>query len=85
MDTYSFGMLVLWVLFYSAQDDSDICFVRGLRATSGALALARQLIQPNSQPKNINLIQFFNITLTCDLAIRCSKFRYLIDLLAPEE
>ena len=85
MDTYSFGMLVLWVLFYSAEDDSDIRFLRGLRAATGALALANQLIESKSQPKSIDLLQFFNMTLTCDVAFRCSDFKFLIHLLAPEK
>lgn len=85
MDAYSFGMLVLWLLFYGTQEDSDIKFVRGLRSTSGALALAHQLIQFESQPQNIKLLQFFNATLTDDVASRCPDFGYLLCLLASEE
>ena len=85
MDAYSFGMLVLWLLFYGAQEESDIKFVRGLSATSGALALAHQLIQSESQHQNIKLLQFFNVTLTNDIAFRCSDFGYLLCLLASEE
>ena len=85
MDAYSFGMLVLWLLFYSAQEDSHIKFVRDLRATSGALALAHQLVQFESQPQNIKLHEFFNATLTDDVAFRCSDFGHLSFLLTSDE
>ena len=78
-------MLVLWLLCYSTQEDSDSKFVSDFRAALGALALAHQVILRASQNQQADLIMFFNATLTSDVATRCSDFRHLQCLLAPEK
>lgn len=85
MDIYSFGMLVLWLLCYSTLEDSDSKFISDLSAASGALALAHRVIQLASENQEVDLIDFFDATLTSDVATRCSDFRYLQCLLDPEK
>ena len=85
MDTYSFGMLVLWMLFYSTKEDSDSKFISDFRAAPGALALAHQAMQRASQNQQVDLTRFFNATLTSCVATRCSDFGHLHCLLALEK
>ena len=85
IDIYSFGMLALWLLSYGAREDSEIKIVYGLRATSGALGFAHQLIHFESRLQSIKLSYFLNTTLTNDTAFRFSDFKYLSYLLVLEE
>lgn len=84
MDTYSFGMLVLWMTSYIDQIHSDHYFKLGSGATSKAAELIPQVVEFTSRNQKLDLSPFFNVTLTRDTANRCSDFRHLQKLLSPE-
>ena len=85
MDSYSFGMVVLWLLSYSAEGDS----VRKLRsalnlASNDALSLAYRRIEHVESPQRPKLQLFFEKTLTHNVPDRCSDFLQLRDILGSD-
>lgn len=84
MDTYSFGMLVLWLLSHVEQIDSDHYFKIGLGAASKAAELIPQVVEFTSRNQKLDLNLFFNVTLTHNTANRCPDFGHLQKLLSPE-
>ena len=84
MDTYSFGMLVLWLISHIDQIHSDHYFKLGSEAASKAAELIPQVVESISRNQKLDLNPFFNVTLTHDTANRCSDFRRLQKLLSPE-
>lgn len=66
MDSYSFGMVVLWLLGYTAVKDPYHTFERDLDTASEAADLARPLADFIFEAHKLNLNQFFNATLTHD-------------------
>lgn len=84
MDTYSFGMLVLWLIGYTDQNGSDRYFKIGSQAASKASELIPQVIKYTLQMQKIDLSPFFDVTLAHNTADRCSDFRNLQKLLSPE-
>ena len=84
MDTYSFGMLVLWLISCVGQIHSDDYFKLGSGVSSKAAELIPQVVGFTFQNQKLDLNPFFNVTLTHDTANRCSDFRHLQKLLSPE-
>ena len=84
MDTYCFGMLVLWLTSHIDQIHSDHYFKLGSGAASKAAELIPQVVEFTSRNQKLDLNLFFNVTLTHDTANRCSDFRHLQKLLSPE-
>ena len=84
MDTYSFGMLVLWLISHTDQVHSDHYFKIGLGAASKAAELISQVVEFTSRSQKLDLQPFFDVTLTHDRANRCSDFKHLQKLLSPE-
>jgi serine/threonine protein kinase len=86
MDAYSFGMLVMWLLFYN--QDLDRNFENDLDAKQDVLidAITKTLSEPGLDEKQRkDLACFFNATLVSDTARRCSDFKHLLFLLASYE
>ena len=84
MDTYSFGMLVLWLTSHIDLTHSDHYFKLDSGAASKAAELIPQVVEYASRNQKLDLNPFFNVTLTHDTANRCSDFRHLQKLLSPE-
>lgn len=84
MDTYSFGMLVLWLISHIDQIHSDYYFKLGSGAASKAAELIPQVVESTSRSQKLDLGPFFNVTLTHDTVARCSDFKHLQKLLSPE-
>ena len=84
MDTYSFGMLVLWLLSRVDQIHSDHYFKLGSGEASKAAELIPQVVEFTTRNQKVDLNTFFNVTLTHDPANRCSDFKKLQNLLSPE-
>ncbi len=84
MDTYSFGMLVLWLISQNDQINSDHYFKIGSGAASEVAELLPQVVEFTSRNQNLDLNSFFNVTLTHDTTNRCSDFRHLQKLLSPQ-
>ena len=85
MDSYSFGLVVLWLLCYSTEGDS----VRRLRIDLGpdpdnALSLAYRRIEHVGSAQRSTLRRFFEISLTSIASDRCADFLHLRDLLGSE-
>jgi len=85
MDSYSFGMVVLWLLGYTAVKDPYHIFERDLDTASEAADLARPLAEFIFEAHKLDLNQFFNATLTHDETNRCSDFDHLQELLTAEK
>lgn len=85
MDSYSFGMVVLWLLSYSTEDDSVRKFQNDLNLSSNdALSLAYRRIGHVECPQRLKLQLFFEKTLTNNASDRCSNFLHLRDILGSE-
>ena len=84
MDTYSFGMLVLWLISHNDQINSEHYFKLGSGATSKVAELLPQVVEFTSRNQKLDLKPFFSVTLTHDTANRCSDFRHLQKLLSPQ-
>ena len=84
MDTYSFGMLVLWLISRVDQIRSDHYFKSGSGESSKAAELIPQVVEFTFRNQKLDLNTFFNVTLTHDAANRCSDFQQLQKLLSPE-
>ena len=84
LDTYSFGMLVLWLMSRIDQIHSDHYFKLGSGAASKAAELVSQVVEFTLRNQKLDLNPFFNVTLTDDTANRCSDFGLLQKLLSPE-
>ena len=84
MDTYSFGMLVLWLVSRVGQIHSDRYFKLGSGEASKAAELIPQVVDFSFRNQKLDLDPFFNVTLTHDTANRCSDFQHLQKLLSPE-
>ena len=84
MDTYSFGMLVLWLISCIDQIHSGHYFKLGSGAASKAAELVPQVAEFTFRNQKLDLNPFFNVTLTHDTANRCSDFGHLQKLLGPE-
>ena len=85
MDSYSFGLVVLWLLCYSMEEDS----VRRLRSdlsqeSDDVLSLAYRRIEHVRSTKKFMLRRFFENTLTFNASDRCADFFHLRDLLGSE-
>ena len=76
MDAYSFGMLVLWLLSYTDQDNSDHYLALGSGAASKATELVSQVVEFTFQEQKLDLNIFFDVTLTHDTANRYSDFTF---------
>ena len=86
MDAYSFGMLVLWLLF--CNKDSNCHFEIDLDAKQDVLvdAITKTQSAPGLDEKQRkDLACFFNATLVSDPARRCSDFKHLLFLLSSYE
>ena len=84
MDSYSFGMVVLWLLSYSTltEDHSFRKFQSDLHlASNDALSLAYRRIEHLEFAQRPNLQLFFEKTLTKNVPDRCSDFLYLRNIL----
>ena len=84
MDTYSFGMLVLWLMSRVDQIHSDHYFKLGSGEASKAAELIPQVVEFTLRNQKLDLGTFFNVTLTHDTVSRCSDFQKLQKLLSPE-
>lgn len=85
MDSYSFGMVVLWLLSYSTEDDSVRKFQSDLNlASNDALSLAYRRIEHIESAQRPKLQLFFEKTLTNTVPDRCSDFLHLRDILGSE-
>ena len=85
MDSYSFGMVVLWLLSYSTEDDSVRKFQSDLKlASNDALSLAYRRIEHVHSAQRPILQLFFENTLTNNLPDRCSDFLHLRDILGSD-
>lgn len=85
MDSYSFGMVVLWLLGYAALKDPVNSFERNLYVVSEAADLARPLAESIIEVHKLDLRQFFSATLTHDETNRSWDFEYLQELLTAEK
>ena len=82
MDSYSFGMLVLWLLSYSTEEDSIRKFKVDLHLSSDdALSLAYGWAEHLQPEKESAIRKFFGKTLTPIVPDRCSDFVHLRDIL----
>lgn len=85
MDSYSFGMVVLWLLSYSTEDDSIRKFQNDLYlASNDALSLAYRMLEHVQSAQRLKLQLFFEKTLTNNVPDRCSDFLHLRDILGSE-
>ncbi len=85
MDSYSFGMVVLWLLSYSTEDDSVRKFQSDLNLSSNeALSLAYRRIEHVEVAQRLKLQIFFEKTLTNNAPERCADFLHLRDILGSE-
>ena len=88
MDAYSFGMLVLWLLFYNTNMDTVRDFrheVQNLDAN--ILDHALRLLEKSQEPEDENkafLEEVFRLTLDKDPEKRSSSFRQLGKLFFSE-
>jgi hypothetical protein len=86
MDTYSFSLLCLWLLFYNTHRNSTRNFYDNLDSAKTVLILAHQSIMEIADLDDYrgrNLRQLFDLTLANNPAERSSDFSQLIRLLAP--
>lgn len=85
MVSYSFGMVVLWLLGHAALKNPDHTFERDVHTASEAADLARPLAEFILEAHQLDLNEFFNATLTHDEINRCSDFDQLQELLTAEK
>jgi hypothetical protein len=88
VDAYSFGLLCLWLLFYTGQEGDEFSFWSSLHSGYQALTLARQLLSKNSKfdgRQKQNLSELFELTLTRSPFDRSSDFGKFWNLLTPNE
>lgn len=85
IDSFSFGMVVLWLLGYAGLEDPDETFKRDLHTASEAADLSRALAESISEAHGLDLRRFFDSTLAHDETARCSDFYYLQELLTTKE
>ena len=88
MDVFSFGMLCLWLLFYTLSDNKETDFFHDLDWGNKrlALALAHSHITDAvglSEESKIDLHRFFQLTLAIEKDMRTLDFRLLLSLIAP--
>ena len=86
MDAYSFGVLVLWLLYYFDHEESyhlieDVITT----ASDDALSIVNSTFPALTQAKNSSLVNFFHQTLTSNVADRSLDFRHFRDLLSSEK
>jgi hypothetical protein len=88
MDAYSFGLLCLWLLFYTGQEGEEFNFWSSLQLGYQPLTLARQLLSQNrifhGRQKD-NLGELFELTLTRSPFDRSSDFGKFFNFLSPNE
>jgi serine/threonine protein kinase len=87
MDSYSFGILCFWLLFYNTERRSDRDFRNDLNQGIPVSILAYDLVAASENlddERRGDLIQFFDLTLAEDPASRGSDFRQLLHLLTPQ-
>lgn len=86
MDAYSFGMLCLWLFFYSKSEDRDRNFRRDLEnPQKKPLSLAYELVAAETglEDRRRNDIQnTFRLTLAEDPAERAAEFTEILELLS---
>jgi serine/threonine protein kinase len=86
MDTYSFGILCLWLLFYNNQENTTCNFYSDLNSAQSILVLAQQSViemaSLDDQRRSF-LNQLFDLTLANNPAERSLDFNELIRLFAP--
>lgn len=85
MDSFSFGMVVLWLLGYAGLEDRDETFKKDLHTASEAADLSRALAESISEAHGLDLRRFFDSTLAHDETARCSDFHYLQELLTTKD
>jgi len=90
MDAYSFGMLCLWLLYFSSEQDSgdyansQHSFFRALQRQGPALTLATRLIEEETRLEgdaSNSLAELFRLTLDHNPLRRISDFSKFLDLL----
>ena len=85
MDSYSFGLVVLWLLCYSTEEDSVRQFRIDLNQESDdVLSLAYRRIEHVRSAQKFMLRRFFENTLAFNASDRCANFLHLRDLLGSE-
>lgn len=89
MDVFSFGMLCLWLLFYTVSSSKETDFLHDLDRGSkpSALPLAHSHITAAvgmSEESRIDLHRFFQLTLAIEKDRRTLDFRILLSLIAPD-
>ena len=87
MDSYSFGILCFWLLFYNNERRSDRDFQNDLNQGISVSILAHDLVTASEDlddQRRGDLIEFFDLTLAEDPVGRSSDFRQLIHLLTRQ-
>ena len=87
MDSYSFGLLCLWLLYYNtdSEPNSNRDFFEDVGAGKVTLDFACGLTKASldlSDQEKDDLDQLFNLTLAFESYKRCSDFQQLINLLS---
>ena len=86
MDAYSFGVLVLWLLYYFDHEESYPLIEDAITAVSDdALSIVNSTFPALTQAKRSSLVDFFRQTLTSNAADRSLDFRHFRDLLFPDK
>ena len=86
MDAYSFGVLVLWLLNFSGDEESHHLMENAIRSASGeGLTVAKNTTSTLTQATIPSLIDFYSRTLINSPDGRSSYFWHLRSLLRASE
>ena len=86
MDAYSFGVLVLWLLYYFDHEESyHLIEDAVIAASDDPLSMVNSTFPALTQAKNSSLVDFFRQTLTSNAADRSLDFRHFRDLLFSDK
>ena len=86
MDAYSFGVLVLWLLYYFHHEEwYHMIEDASTAASDDGLSFVNSTFPALTQAKNSSLVNFFRQTLTSNAADRSLDFRQFRDLLFSDE
>ena len=85
MDTYSFGMVCLWLLFYDSRLDKDLVFNQDVFKVyqERLSSVSRRCMMEKTEKEAGSIWKFFQLTLANDPGERTHDFEGLLHLLVP--